>query len=73
MSVGSIFYHFIDSRKRLSNAIDDFQNWLIGFGEKYHELRLKINEIDPYFSTLTKIREQIAIVFRNHFQGELDA
>lgn len=73
MSVGSIFYHFIDSRKRLYNSIDDFQNWLISFGEKYYELRLKINEIDPYFSTLTKIREELAIVFRNFFKGDQDA
>lgn len=72
ISVGSIFYHFIDSRKRLSNAIDDFQNWLLGFGEKYYELCLKINEIDPYFSSLTKIREELTIVFRNYFQGEQD-
>lgn len=73
MSVGSIFYHFIDSRKRLSDAIDDFQNWLIGFGEKYLKLRQKINEIDPYFSSLTKIREELAIVFRNYFRGEQNA
>lgn len=70
MSVGSIFYHFIDSRKRLADTIDDFQNWLVPFGKEYLELRFKISQIDPYFSSLTKIREELTVVFRNYFLGE---
>jgi hypothetical protein len=31
LSVGSIFFHFIDARRRLDNSLDDFQNWLINF------------------------------------------
>lgn len=70
MTVGSIFYHFIDSRKRFDDSIDDFQNWLMPFGEKYAELRFKISQIDPYFSSLTKTREELMVVFRDYFQGE---
>lgn len=68
MSVGSIFYHFIDSRRRTPDATDDFQNWLTNFGSKYDLLIQQIREIDPYFSPLTELRIELTEVFKNHFQ-----
>jgi len=68
MSVGSIFYHFIDSRRRLSSSIDDFQNWLLNYGNDYEDLCLQIREIDPYFSTLSKLRSELAQLFTDYFR-----
>ncbi|MBN1626072.1 MAG: hypothetical protein JW944_06060 [Deltaproteobacteria bacterium] len=67
MSVGSIFFHFIDGRRRNADAQDDFQNWLSNFDEKYDELRDRISDIDPYFSSLTQLRRRLVDVFSAYF------
>lgn len=67
LSTGSIFYHFIDARRRLENHRDDFSRWLSGCSEKYLDLYLKLNEIDPYFSTLNQIKEQLKKIFAEYF------
>ena len=33
MSVGSIFYHFIDARRRSPEMMDDFRSWLRSYGD----------------------------------------
>ncbi|MFC1682806.1 DUF5752 family protein [Candidatus Zixiibacteriota bacterium] len=68
LSVGSIFYHFIDARRRTPNVRDDFTCWLEGFGDSYAGLRHEIDEIDPYFSTLTELREELTSLFREYFE-----
>lgn len=69
MSVGSIFYHFIDGRRRNQNSLDDLQNWLLGFGNTYNDLRLDIDCVDPYFPPLKVLRDELCRVFKNHFKG----
>lgn len=69
-SVGSIFYHFIDARRRTDKNIDDLQNWLYQHGDNYSDLCQSISEIDPYFSSLTRLRDQLVDVFQNYFGGE---
>ena len=68
ISVGSIFYHFIDARRRNQNSLDDFQNWLIDFGGKYEDLCKMISDICPYFTPLSNLREELGEVFTNYFQ-----
>jgi hypothetical protein len=70
LSVGSIFFHFIDARRRLDNSVDDFQNWFSNFGDEHKELCRRIAEIDPYFVSLTKLRQQLTQVFNDYFQKE---
>lgn len=67
MSVGTIFYHFIDARRRNQDGIDDFQNWIKDLGEEYTDLCYFINEIDPYFSTLTELRAKLIDVLEAFF------
>ncbi len=67
MSVGSIFFHLIDARRRHPESIDDFQNWLLEFGDEYAELRQKIGEIDPYYSSLSQLRNELSQMFKNYF------
>lgn len=69
-SVGTIFYHFIDARSRTENGLDDFQNWIKDLGVELTILLQNINEIDPYFSTLTQLRDKLASVFKNFFRKE---
>jgi len=55
----SVFYHFIDARRRTPNRIDDFSTWLSTFGSDYEDLSKKIQLIDPYFLSLSEIREKL--------------
>jgi len=67
LSTSSIFYHFIDARRRLAEGRNDFSAWLSEFGEAYGELCERMDDIDPYFSTLSQIREQLLEMFSSHF------
>jgi hypothetical protein len=65
LSTSSIFYHFIDARRRLPDKSDDFRCWLASFNGLYHELSTQLAGIDPYFETLTELRQQLTIIFQN--------
>lgn len=69
MSLGSIFYHFIDSRRRTQDTKNDFSVWLGGFGDKYKGLIAELDNIDPYFTTLNELRQEINYVFTDYFKG----
>lgn len=60
LSLGSIFYHFIDARRRPPEGVDDFSAWLGMFGEQYDALRNEIRSIDLSFTTLSEIRQKLA-------------
>lgn len=70
LSLGSIFFHFIDGRRRNKNSLDDFRNWMASFGAPYEELVRRIGEICPYFTPLNKLREQLTEVFELYFEGK---
>lgn len=67
MSLGSIFYHFIDARSREPKGQDDFFAWLDGFGDAHRQLCSKIASIDPYFVSLYELRTNLSSVFAEHF------
>jgi hypothetical protein len=67
MSVSSIFYHFIDARRRNEDRADDFRRWLAFFGETYLPLIALLSGIDPYFSSLVELRRQLADTFQAYF------
>jgi hypothetical protein len=67
MSLGSIFYHFIDARQRNQDGVDDFRNWLMGFGGKYEALCQQIKCIDPYFAPLSRLRDELTDAFSEFF------
>jgi hypothetical protein len=66
LSLSSIFYHFIDARRRPPEGVDDFSAWLDAFGETYAGLRNEIGSIDLYFSTMSEIRTRLAHLCTTH-------
>ena len=70
MSTSSVFYHFIDARLRTPDGEDDFCAWLGGFGPRTFALREEIKAVDPYFVPLRDLRDQLAGLFRAHFDKE---
>lgn len=69
MSLGSIFYHFIDSRRRTTENKNDFSIWLESFEDQYSELIENLDKIDPYFTTLNELRQEINFVFQTNSKG----
>ncbi|MFZ5864633.1 MAG: DUF5752 family protein [Thermodesulfobacteriota bacterium] len=69
MPLGSIFYHFIDARRRSPEHTDDFRAWLRGCSENYKPVCDCLAGVDPYFKTLTELREQLADALRTAFQA----
>jgi hypothetical protein len=64
LSTGSIFYHFIDARRRTANRCDDFSAWVRAFGSPFDELGERLCSIDPYFSSLKEIRHLLTGTFQ---------
>ncbi|WP_020161100.1 MULTISPECIES: DUF5752 family protein [Methylobacter] len=73
LSVSSVFYHFIDARRRSPERIDDFHAWLNGYGETYQTLIELLSNIDPYFGSLTELRQQLVDVFQDYFDYSMGA
>jgi len=63
LSTSSIFYHFIDARRRTADGDDDFRDWLASWGEGYTPLREQLAGIDPYFGSLSELRDKLARLF----------
>lgn len=69
LTVGSIFYHFIDARWRSPERIDDFRAWLNRFGP-CGELCRQLAAIDPYFVNLVELRAKLVEVFTEYLKEE---
>lgn len=69
LPVSSVFYHFIDARRRVPDHGDDFSTWLANFGEGGRRLCNRIKDVDPYFVPLTVLREQLARLFAEELEG----
>ena len=67
LTSNSIFYHFIDARTRTKDGTDDFTTWLLNFKDDFPELIAKIRQIDPYFLSLTEIRQRLSELLNEHF------
>jgi len=68
ISVSSLFYHFIDARRRTPDGVDDFRHWLSDvWGEPYEPLKSKLAEVDHYFTTLSELRTELTDLLRNFF------
>jgi hypothetical protein len=70
LSTSSVFYHFIDARRRQPDCSDDFQAWLRGCGEQYGDVCEALAAVDPYFGNLRELRRELAALFRNLSPGE---
>jgi len=70
ISSSSVFYHFIDSRRRLTQHADDFSSWLSSFEESCQELCDELRAIDPYFVSLAQLKTQLVKLFCTYFNME---
>lgn len=66
MSLGSVFYHFIDACRRTKSGHNDFTEWLWAWDEHHRRLGNAIASLDPYFKSLMEIRENLSSLFHKH-------
>lgn len=69
MSLGSIYYHVIDARRREPVRTDDFRVWLGRFGGRFEALCEKLAAVDPYFANLAELRAEVSAIVVGHFGG----
>jgi hypothetical protein len=67
LSASSVFFHFVDARQRLTESEDDFRFWLSSWGDRYGALRERLSAIDPYFISLSELRDQVSAIFGDYF------
>jgi hypothetical protein len=67
MSVGSLFFHFIDARRRIPTREDDFRLWLRTSFKGHEDLCEMLGKVDPFFSGLTELRKRLTDVLRSYF------
>jgi uncharacterized protein DUF5752 len=60
LPTGSIYYHFIEGRRRAPLRMDDFSAWIKGWGADYEPLLGRLSSIDFHLWSLTELRAQIA-------------
>lgn len=70
LSTSSVFYHFIDARRRQPDSSDDFQAWLRCFGEPCRNVCEALDGVDPYFGSLSELRRELGEIFRHLATGE---
>ena len=68
MSRTSVFYHFIDARRRTPDSTDDFTCWINDIDRAgYAVLTMRLASIDPFFATLVETREELTRAFEDYF------
>jgi hypothetical protein len=71
LPAGSIFYHFIEGRRRSPRHSDDFSTWLEAWGEGSVRGRQQLAAIDFHLWSLTELRVRIARCLRDMPGGKV--
>ena len=59
MTNGSLFFHFLEARRRVPVGMDDFSAWLKGEEKKNAKYIRTLGSIDFYFHSLSNLKEEI--------------
>jgi uncharacterized protein DUF5752 len=71
LSTGSIFYHFVEGRRRPPLQQDDFSAWLAEWGPGLDGCRQRIAAIDFHLWSLSELRGLIAACFTDRAAEEV--
>ncbi len=68
-SRGSVFYHFIDARRRNDDRCDDLSRWLADWGSEYAPLVAQLGAVDPLQGSLHDLKRRVAAVVGDFTTG----
>ncbi|MBN2721025.1 MAG: hypothetical protein JXR72_07990 [Proteobacteria bacterium] len=67
MTLGSIFYHFIEATRRTPEGADDFSTWIRMAPGDHENVCSRVIAIDPYLAPLREIRSLLTGIFHECF------
>ena len=73
MSRGSIYYHFVEARRRTRRQRDDFSAWLMEFGDETAPLVAALENVEFYFLTLAELKDNLVMALRKNSGALSDA
>jgi hypothetical protein len=59
MTTGSIYYHFLEARRRVEERLDDFSAWLKLWDSHGEPLIKAFRDLDFYFLTLRELQDEL--------------
>lgn len=59
MSLGSIYYHFVEARRRTVDRRDDFSVWLAGFDGGVEAMLHALSGMNFYYLTLSELKRSL--------------
>lgn len=59
MSQSSVYYHFVEARRRTEDGLDDFSLWLVGLPEDTVDFERGLAGIDFYFLSLRELKREL--------------
>jgi hypothetical protein len=59
MSLSSIYFHYVEARRRTENREDDFTVWLREFGDSTAEMIEALGSIDFYYMSLPELKDHL--------------
>jgi hypothetical protein len=62
MTKGSVYFHFLEARRRTESGLDDFSLWLEEWGEPWLPAVGELRTIDFLFQSLTELRSDLVRV-----------
>lgn len=69
MNLSSLYYHYVDARRRNERRIDDFSIWLENFLPQSRNTIKTLEQMDFYFMSLTELRSALVRAIKNTGKG----
>jgi hypothetical protein len=64
LTSSSIYYHFLEARRRTPGATDDFSLWMENFGEPWEPFVSALRSIDFIFYSLAELKQELIYVLQ---------
>lgn len=59
MTTSSLYYHFLEARRRVDEHRDDFTAWLLDWNSRGEQLIKAFSEVDFYFLSLKELQKEL--------------
>ena len=64
MSNSTIYYHFLEARRRTPDRVDDFTFWMMFFEDKPESIINALAQVDFYFLSLSDLKQVLIETLR---------
>jgi len=68
-SFSSIYYHFVEARRRTPEKMDDFSAWLAGFGAGTEDILDALSGVDFYYLTPPELKDSLISAICERFSA----